>query len=127
MLGRCERCKYVALYCILPLDFQQNREAWINFSGSSFLLLMFCVVLFVSSFFLLFCLFVIRQKGRDFKKRLSSQLVISCQHRPALQYEKKNIPSGQTRALNDLRLGANYYDRFCHHGTLLNDYENIVG
>ena len=37
------------------------------------------------------------------------------------------IPRGQARALNDLMLGANYYDKFCHHGTLLNDYENIVG
>ena len=63
---------------------------------------------FFLSFFLLFCLFLIWQKGRVFKKRLSSQLVtvvISCQHFPALQYEKNTIPSGQTRALNDLRLG----------------------
>lgn len=85
---------------------------------------------FFLSFFFLFCLFIISQKGRVFKKRLSSQLVTvvtSCQHFPALQYEKNTIPSGQARALNDLRLGANYYDKFCHHGTLLNDYENIVG
>ena len=84
---------------------------------------------FLSSFFL-FCLFIISQKGRVFKNRLSSQLVtvvISCQHFPALQYEKNTIPSGQARALNDLRLGANYYDKFCHHVTLLNDYEHIVG
>ena len=93
--------------------------------------MLYCFFLsFFLSFFLLFCLFLIWQKGRVFKKRLSSQLVtvvISCQHFPALQYEKNTKPSGQTRALNDLRLGENYYDNFCHHGILLNDYENIVG
>ena len=32
-----------------------------------------------------------------------------------------------TSCENQQWLGANYQDKFCHHGTLQNDYENIVG
>ena len=55
-----------------------------------------CIVSFFLSFV---CLFFIWQKGRVYK-RLSSQLVTSCQHCPALPYEKRPyIPSGQTRTM----------------------------